>query len=60
MELDSGMEVDRHKERRMRGKERKDNDKDVPNVYVVMEFAILLLPLAVGVVVADRWIMNTV
>lgn len=27
---------------------------------VLMEFAILLLPLAVAVAMADRWIMNTV
>lgn len=42
------------------GKEEKDNDRDVANVCVVMEFAILFLPLAAAVAVADRWIMNTV
>lgn len=30
------------------------------NISVLMEFAILLLPLAVAVAMADRWIMNTV
>lgn len=35
-------------------------ERDIENVSVLMEFAILSQPLAVVVAVADRWIMNTV
>lgn len=41
-------------------KKRKGRERDIENVSVLMEFAILLQPLAVVVAVADRWIMNTV